>query len=153
MVTWFAPRRLAIVAQSIAVLPAPITTTLRPMTRFGRVQFALLDVFQSINNVLFARNAQRCRGTQAYAEKDGAKVCLEISQGEILAEFLASFHLHAQFCDHFHFREGHVHGFAKADDAVGGKAAGQVAFFEKRHTVAAFCEFAGTGKTRRARRR
>jgi len=57
----------------------------------------------------------------------------------------------AKFFDHGHFSPRHFGRFAKADDAVCGKTARQVAFFKQRHTVPAFREFARTGETRGAR--
>ena len=49
-------------AQSMAVLPAPITTTSRPIL-IPRVKFALLDVAEAVEDVLLAGNVQSRRGT------------------------------------------------------------------------------------------
>ena len=46
------------VAQSMAVLPAPMTSTSLADSETRRVQFALLDVVQTVDDELFAGDAE-----------------------------------------------------------------------------------------------
>ena len=58
------------VAQSIAVLPAPITTHFVADPHARRVDLALLDKLETIEDMLFARDAKRWRAPQAHAQED-----------------------------------------------------------------------------------
>ena len=89
MVTRSAPSRLAMVAQSTAVLPAPITMTLRPTFKLCCAGLAGFNEFEAVDNGLFAFDSQAGRPAQAHAQHDGVELLLQLSQRDILAEFNA----------------------------------------------------------------
>jgi len=57
-------------------IPAPMTTTFAPNLEVRCIKLAVLDVFQPIENVLFARDSQPRRCTESNAKKDCAKLFL-----------------------------------------------------------------------------
>src|SRR5437763_5747382 len=58
--------------------------------QLARSELALLDVFESIDNVVFTRNAQGRRLAETHAEKDRAKLFLQFSEANISSNFLAA---------------------------------------------------------------
>jgi hypothetical protein len=77
---------LAIVAQSTAVLPAPITMTLRPTLNFSAGNLAGFNEFQAVQHSLFAGNAQAGRAGQSHAQHNRIELLLERGRSDILAD-------------------------------------------------------------------
>lgn len=110
-------------------------------------EFALFDVFEAVKDEFFAGNAEARSASQADTEEDGLKAGLQIGEMEIVADGFAGLQFDAETLNHGDLGESDVDGFAEADDAVGGEAAGKIAALKDGDAVAKFGEFTGTGKT------
>ena len=116
--------------------------------KFVHVHFALLDVFQSIQNVFLAGNAESSGDPQAHTKKHCAKVNLQVGQRKIRAKLLTCLSLMPSFVEHCDFRQCHLDGFAKANDSIGRKTACQITPFEQSYTMPALGKFASTREAR-----
>ena len=149
MVTRRAPSRFAMVAQSMAVLPAPITTTLRPIVMPSAFSLLCSMYSRPSTIVLFARDPHGRRRAEADAQKDRVEARSQIVERQIRAELAFRSRCFTPrrsiICD---FGQRRLDGLAQRDDAVGRESARQRAFFKDRYGVAAPGQFAGAGEPR-----
>src|SRR5579862_9314751 len=140
-----APRRRAARAASMAVLPAPMTTT----AAYGEVGpgFVSFDKVQGVDDggMVFAGNAEFVHGAQAYAEEDGVVVLLEFGQG-CGGDFLAKAEVHAQRADHFDFTQAVGGAEFILGDAVGVEAAGESLALKNGNAETLLAKFRGAGE-------
>ena len=107
------------------------------------LEFAVFDVFESIEYVLFSRNSKLRGIAETHTNEHRVKILLQLGDSRIDAHFLAGFKLGAETLYHGGFGKRNFHRFAEHNNAVSRETAGQLTLFVQRHGNAQLGEFTG----------
>src|SRR6516162_4228096 len=84
-----------------------------PNDKCVQIELALLDIFESVQDVLLPGNAQSCCDSEADAEEHRMEILLKFGQGEIGPELLAGLNSYSELGEHRDFRQSNFHRFTK----------------------------------------
>ena len=146
-----APSRRAAFAASIAVLPAPITTTFPATLAIFAVLYAAINSSASTTpRVIFARNLQPLHRSQAHAKKNQIKLLLDLRQ-RLCVDLRTEAKLDAQLFDQLNLAQARPRRQLVLSHAVGIQPTRQRPPLEHRHRKSLLRQLCGARQRCRAR--